>query len=436
MIGYKQIESDKLPAAATVTCPRCSHAIPVVTHAQAINIGCPGCSYLLQQYNGHWTGFKNLNQHRQIPAITIGAKARLREVMYQVTGFIVYVEARAPYRWREYVLFNPIYGYAFLSEYDGHWIFFRYMADMPLKETHASSIHYEQDEYKLFHRYSSKVVYATGEFNWKLLESVSRYAEYIAPPKMLVQELGTDETCWLQGEHIEPHELNDAFDVVLALPERIGIGALEPFDKNFSFKKVASIGGVACGILLVLQLLFMLFNSSRLVADNVYGVAPPLDEFGLPTLPAIPGPTFELSSLTGTSSLEIELEAPIYNSWFSLGITLINTTTNKAYDLELGTEYYEGYTGGEHWREGSTNNDVVLSALPDGTYNMILQPYKDRLSNTESFRLKVRRDVPLWSNFWIILLLLALFPVIQWIRYYSHEKSRWMNSDYSTYNYN
>ena len=435
MIGFKQTDKANLPSPTTISCPRCSKDITVITYSQAVNIGCSNCSYILQQYNGHWTGFKKLSQHKQLPAIPLGAKAKLKDVLYQVTGFIVYQETRSPYSWREYVLFNPIHGYAFLSEYDGHWIFFRYLADLPLKETRKTSFYYHEEEYMLFHKYGSRVKYATGEFSWSLLESISSYSEFIAPPKMLVQECGEDETCWLQGEHIEPGDLVDAFDVPLSLPERIGVGALEPFDKNFSFNKVATAGGIACGILLVLQLLFMLFNSSTLLAEHNYTVAPPLDEYGLPTIPAIPGPSFELKSLTGTSNIEIELEAPLYNSWFSLGVTLINTQTNKAYDFEIGTEYYEGYSGGEHWREGSMTNDLALSALPDGTYNLILQPYKDRLSNTESFKLKIKKDVPLWSNFWIILLLLALFPVIQWIRHYSHEKTRWMNSDYSTYSY-
>jgi len=45
----------------------------------------------------------------------------------------------------------------------------------------------------------------------------------------------------------------------------------------------------------------------------------------------------------------------------------------------------------------------------------------------------VVKNVTLWSNFWIILLLLAIFPALQYYRERNFEKRRWMNSDYSPY---
>ncbi|PRY07420.1 uncharacterized protein DUF4178 [Pontibacter ummariensis] len=435
MSGFDVVEKEKLPSASSFVCSRCTYPIPLVTHAQAVSVGCPNCGHVLQWQNEQWIGLKNLKQYKYPLTIPIGAKGRIKEVLYQVVGFVLYEETKAPYRWREYVLFNPLHGYAFLSEYDGHWTFFRYLADLPLKETHASSIYYGVEEYKLFHRYSSLVRYAEGEFPWRILESVSKYAEYIAPPYMLVQEVSADEVCWMQGEHIEPEVLREIFSISGPMPERSGVGAIEPFSKEFSFQEVAKVGGIACGVLLVLQVLFLLFNRPGLLSDQSYMVPLPQEEYGPVRLSAISGPGFELNSPTGSSNLELELFAPVYNDWFALGITLINTKTNKVYDLELGTEYYEGYSGGERWHEGSKMNDVDLSAMPNGTYNVILQPYKDRLSRVDTFRLWVREDVPLWSNFWIVLALLAVVPLVQWLRHHSHEKSRWMNSDYSTYTY-
>ncbi|MDX5438366.1 MAG: DUF4178 domain-containing protein, partial [Pontibacter sp.] len=260
MSGFDLVEKEVLPGAATFTCSRCTNSMPVVTHAQAVTIGCPHCGHVLQWQNKQWAGLKNLKQHKYIPAIPVGSRGHIKGVLYQVVGFILYEEQKSPYRWREYVLFNPLHGYAFLSEYDGHWIFFRYLADMPLKPTHASSIFYGNEEYSLFHRYSSKVKYAEGEFPWRVLEGVSKYAEYIAPPYMLVQEVSSDEVCWMQGEHMEPEEIRETFSVSGPLPERSGVGAVEPFGKEFSFQKVSAAGGIALGLLLVLQLIFIMFK--------------------------------------------------------------------------------------------------------------------------------------------------------------------------------
>ncbi|MFD2245563.1 DUF4178 domain-containing protein [Pontibacter ruber] len=435
MSGFDLVEKEKLPAVAAISCTRCNHNIQLTTHAQAVNIGCSNCGHVLQWQNNQWAGIKNLKQHKILPAIPVGSSGRIKGIVYKVVGFVLYQEARSQHRWREYVLFNPLHGYAFLSEYDGHWTYFTFITDLPLKPTRDRSMHYQGEKYKLFHRYGSKVLYAEGEFTWKILENASHYTEFVAPPYMLAQETSSDEACWMKGTYMEPGEVRETFGLTSSLPERIGVGAIEPFDKAFSFGKVSQLGGIALVMLVVLQVFFMIVNRPQQLVEQSFDVPPPKEEYGPVNLSAIPGPSFTLNSMTGTSNLEFELYAPVDNEWFALGITLINTTTNEAYDFELGTEYYSGYTGGESWSEGSTTNDVDLSAMPDGTYRMILQPYKGILSKVNSFRIQVRKDVPLWSNFWIVLLLLAVVPGVQWIRHHSFEKSRWMNSDYSPYTY-
>lgn len=427
MSGFDLVEKEKLPAAASFTCAKCAHAMPVATQAQAVNIGCPGCGYVWQRQGVQWVSLKGLAQEKLIPSIPLGSRGRIHDVLYQVVGYVLYEEQSSPYRWREYVLFSPLHGYAFLSEFDGHWTYSTFLADLSLKKTIASSITYKGEEYKLFHRYDSKVKYAEGEFSWKLLESVSNYREYIAPPYMLMQEMSSDESCWLKGEYLEPEQVQEAFGVSAPMPEQIGVGAIEPFAKGFSFGRVAKMGGIAAAMLLVLHVLFMISIKPEKLANQVYSLTSSANDS------AVPGPSFTLNSATGSSNLEFELYAPLQNEWLSLGITLINTTTNKAYDFELGTEYYSGYTGGENWSEGSTTNNVALSAMPDGKYTMILQPYKARFSNVNTYQLQVKRDVPLWSNFWLLLAFISVVPLVQWIRHHSFEKSRWMNSDFLPY---
>jgi len=35
-----------------------------------------------------------------------------------------------------------------------------------------------------------------------------------------------------------------------------------------------------------------------------------------------------------------------------------------------------------------------------------------------------------WSNFWIALVLVLLYPLYCWMRSYSFERARWLQSDY------
>jgi hypothetical protein len=117
----------------------------------------------------------------------------------------------------------------------------------------------------------------------------------------------------------------------------------------------------------------------------------------------------------------------------AVGVTLINTRTHQEYNFDIGVEYYAGYTDGESWSEGDRDAEKIISALPIGTYQMVLQPYRENYSSVNEFDLTVVQDVPIWSNFWVAMALIILFPGIQWLREYSFEKRRWMNSDYTPY---
>ncbi|MER2999234.1 DUF4178 domain-containing protein [Pontibacter populi] len=433
MSGFDLTEKGKVPATALLNCAHCNNTVRLVTHAQAVNVGCLHCDSLLARQGNRWSRVKDQKSQVRVPTIPLGTKSLFKEIRYAVTGFIVYQETTAPYQWREYVLFSPIHGYAFLSEYDGHWTYFRFVADISLTRNNTHSLTYQEKDYKLFHKYSSQVVYAAGEFPWRLLDNRSHYTEFVAPPYMLTLEKSQDEICWMQGEYVTPEEIQEAFGVAEYMPERIGVGAAEPFATAFSYKKVMAAGGAAVGVLFLLQILFLIFIRPQVLTDQSFSVPIAPEQYGEVTLTALPGPTFTLSSLTGSSNLELELYAPVDDEWFELGVTLINIKTNKAYDFEVGTEYYSGYEGGEYWTEGSQKNSVTLSAMQDGEYTLIVQPYRGALSKVDQFRLWVRRDVPLWSNLWILLLFIAAAPAVQWFRNQSFEKSRWMNSNYSPY---
>lgn len=135
----------------------------------------------------------------------------------------------------------------------------------------------------------------------------------------------------------------------------------------------------------------------------------------------------------GSSNLAFKLQAPVENNWLAAGITLVNTKTLREYNFEMGVEYYSGYEGGESWSEGSQTAEKIISAIPEGTYQVIIQPYRENYSTITSFDLSIAQDVPIWSNFWVILGLVLIFPAIQWARSYTFEKQRWMHSDYSPY---
>ncbi len=89
--------------------------------AMTLALTCSKCNvyFRVGAWNKDITKFANVIE----PAIPIGTKGKVDNIVYEVMGFVVKQEMKYKYSWREYLLFNPYKGYAFLSEYDGHWNF-------------------------------------------------------------------------------------------------------------------------------------------------------------------------------------------------------------------------------------------------------------------------------------------------------------------------
>ena len=431
MIGAELQQTTRLPGPAIKTCPKCSQELPLYTHAQARTVVCEKCERLFEIREKGLLTVKHFEREKTAGLIPLGTKGRLNEINYQVVGFILYQERESTARWREYVLFNPVSGYAFLSEYNGHWNYFQYIADFTPGDGNFSSLRYQDQTFDLFHKYGSKVIYAAGEFSWNISFGSPHHAEYISPPYILTRSRTEKESSWLLGEYQEPEVIKEAFKLEKPMPDRVDIGSTEVFSGDLPFSKIKKITAWAAGLLLLLQICLSLFSTEEMIAEASF------DLRDTPTSmepKPIVGPTFTLNSgFLHSSNLEFRLSAPVVNDWFAAGITLLNTKTGQEFDFDLGVEYYSGFEGGESWSEGSTQTDQVLSALPDGEYQMLIRPFKSETATAGTFYIAVLKNVTLWSNFWIILLLLGIFPALQYYRERNFEKRRWMNSDYSPY---
>ena len=105
--------------------------------------------------------------------------------------------------------------------------------------------------------------------------------------------------------------------------------------------------------------------------------------------------------------------------------------------FQKGVEFYHGYSGGESWREGGTNETAYLTQIPEGDYFVQIQGIRNSGSYNKlhSFDLRLIYDVPSHRNLLWCMLLAIIWPVAQYIRSNQIEKKRWYNSPFSTYKY-
>lgn len=116
----------------TCECPKCKSVITLRGRAMTLALTCATCGVYFRR--GNWN--KNLTQFSKAGTcvLPVGSKGRFENFLYEVMGFTVKEENKYHYQWREYLLFNPYRGYAFLSEYDGHWNFVWGVENGPLKK--------------------------------------------------------------------------------------------------------------------------------------------------------------------------------------------------------------------------------------------------------------------------------------------------------------
>lgn len=412
----------------TLTCSQCNRPNELKSFPLSRSWCCKYCGVALSYVNGRVKYQFRMKADRNV-AIPLHAKGTLKGVDYEMIGFTVKQDAHG-WSWREYTLFNPIRGYAFLSEYNGHWIFLKETPVAPVMlKPQSDWLSYDGEEFLLYNGYHFTVDYAIGEFpgdvfNYKDIGC----REFISPPELWVRETYPNGLCWYHGEHIDRNELYTAFGRDISLPYQTGIGAIQPVKGyvNPAFLRTSVIGVVIAFLLVFL--IGNIFQQNKVVYENTWYLEDTLTRHSTVT------PKFRLDKFR--ANLLVKLQAPVINNWFEANITLVNADNGTEYTIEEGVEYYSGYEGGESWSEGSTETDEFIQYLPSGTYFMEIIASKPVGSSPAYYTIEAKYDVPMWRNFFIFVLMAVVPGLVAFLYVRNRERIRWENSAFSPYSTN
>ena len=408
----------------TLTCPKCKTVIEPRGRAMTLAMTCKSCRLYFRI--GEWTKATVEFANTEHQALPIGAKGRFDNFLYEVMGFVVKEESKYKYRWREYLLFNPYRGYAFLSEYNGHWNFVWPIEDDP--RIHVSNQHfrYEDHTYDLYQKYTAQVVYANGEFFFDVVDMTASTVnyEYIAPPFMLAMEQSDDSMLWCKGQYFTRADIASAFSLPTGdLPGQTGMGYTQPFNASFASSALISFTVLVILLTLIIQLVLNNLAEDKIVFQGEF------DRTQLADQKVLVSPSFTLDA--GPQSLEVLVYAPLSNDWFFSQFTLVNENDKTEYNFTKEVEYYSGVDDGTSWSEGSRSGEAFLSRIPAGKYHLNIYP--EFSPRNQTFSVVVRRDIPMYSNFFVVCLGFLTFPAFYFIRRHYREQKRWSESDYAPY---
>lgn len=429
-LGLSGLRSINLPP-KTFSCQVCDGITEIIGFPEVQSFTCSTCNRAYGIQAGIDLKKEDAGKLEDGPGIPLGSKGMLRGVEYEVIGFAVKQEnSTYASRWREYTLYHPAQGFAFLSEYDGHWIFLRDEHNAPLVTSPVGSFDYDGEDFQLYNTYTYKLVGAKGMFPGNIFNDEGKKVwEYISPPEIWTKENNQREgVSWFHGVHLDGKELVKAFGENIILPGKEGIGAVQPT----GYINIADlIKGAFAAILLLLAVHLgtsvsseqVLFKDSVSFYDSSNNVT------------KVYGP-FELTKWKG--SMQLDISANVENSWVEVNASLVNTKTGEELNVEKGVEYYYGYEDGERWSEGGRSREAYFSRIPRGNYTLEItgiRPVTVGMSERVAsfFNITAVYDTPYHSNFFAFVGFVALVAFLWYLITQWMEKKRWSNSPYSPY---
>ena len=347
------------------------------------------------------------------PLLPIGARGVLKNETWEIIGFMRRRDKWCT--WDEYLLFNPWQGFRFLVWFNGHWTLVRSL------HGHHTENTLDGEKYALFSVEEAMTTAVLGEFYWRVRNGEkATLSDYISPPRILSKELypALNEITWSAGEYIDSAEVSAAFlPAGKKLNAPRGAYLIQPNPQMAKWQSVKASFFFLLIAYVILQFLFLgqgnlrpVFDTTMAYQATAAGAALVSDKFN------VEGASAPLH-IRAQGGLEMD-------TYLGLKGNLVNATTQKTYPLSLPLTNYATAPGG-------SLQETILPGIPAGQYYLRLDPDASSSLQTVPISVSVKRGGLFWSNFWIGLVLILIYPLWVKMRSSSFEKSRWMESDFS-----
>jgi hypothetical protein len=404
-----------------IKCSSCAASIPIRVLGQTSVVVCQSCRSVLDVND---PGLKVIDKMKRLskPIIALGTRGTFRGVKWEAVGYMVRTDGSGVYSWQEYLLFNPQQGFRWLVQNNGHWSFVKSLKHKPEHDL-GMTVEFMGTTYKKFLQGQAKVAEVQGEFYWKVQTGDTvQVWDYVNPPTMLSREKSSDENIWSVGEYVEANDVATAFTVTEGMPPKVGIAPNQPIEGAGLAKDLLK----ACVVFVIAAMAIQVTIRSspqKRIHSSVHA-------FPVTGTETYKTDGFEIEK--GPTEVAISLASSVSNNWLEIEGDLVNDESGLEIPFNIGVERYSGVSEGEAWSEGSGINDSKVSSVPKGRYHLEFNG-KAGAVQPISMEVGVTQGVGIWSNFFILILPIVLFPVGLgwWVR--RKEVERWSESDYSPY---
>lgn len=400
-----------------MNCPQCGAPVKVRAEGATMSAICGSCASIIDTSTPTLRAISHVAKEtlKLKPLLPIGTRGLLRGEMWEVIGFMRRKDRWCS--WDEFLLFNPWLGFRFLVTFKGHWSLVRILPG------HSTNATWNSEAFKLFAREEAQTIGVLGEFYWRVRNGEkAQLSDYISPPRILSCENNRQlrDITWSGGEYIDSAEVQAAFiRDATKLPRPSGIYLNQPNPHMQRWREVRLSFFMLLGAYLLLQFLFLGYDSQKKVSEAR------LSYDAKATDKTLLSPKFKVDG--SSAPLQVIANGMLQtDTYLGLKGTLVNAATQATVPLTLPLTNYATAPGGSH-------QEVTLPAIPAGEYYLRLDPDASSTLAMAPVSLSITRGGLFWSNFWLGLTLICLWPVWLLIRSAGFEKMRWMESEFDPY---
>lgn len=414
-----------------LACPVCGGVITLRAVGHSVNAACTQCNSLLDvaldEVKVLRKAHENQRDKQQTMLIPLGTRGKLDGIEWEAIGFQERSSGSMAerYGWEETLLFNPRHGFRFLAQAQGHWTLYRVIkSGMPLPDN---------TRYARFFSGEVRTDYVLGEFYWRARAGDEVHVtDAISPPYVMSTEKNGEEITISLGVYLTPDQIAAAFALPRdKLPAPQGIAPNQPSPFARRAPAVVRTALIALAAATGIEFIQAFSAQNQLVHSEQLTVTSANRADSHVSAP------FTLPQ--GQANLCLETHAVLDNNWAEMNTTLVNETSGERRNVINGMEYYYGVDGGERWSEGNSRAEGCFSAVPGGRYRLIMEMDAGVLhwGNDQQLlsSVQVHRDVPIWSNWFTLMLALLPYPFYLWLRHHSFEYTRWSDSDFMPESY-
>jgi hypothetical protein len=421
-------------------CPSCGAAHTVSGGVRSKVLVCEYCGSAVDISNPSlqimWKEESMREEVQKGVTLSLGSTAKIDGQDFTLIGFVkksVTYEG-IKYPWVEYLLYNTFLGYRWLVESDGHFTYMEPMEKLPSRGSgpvtrpDEQAITYEGQTYRHFQTSNPRVDAVAGEFYWRIRknEETTNF-DYVCPPNLLSLESSGNGFVWSHGRYMTQDEVQGMFALQKRMRPPVGVAPCQPNPHDVSARTNWRVFWVAIVLGAALLVTPFLAGGGKTVWASKAGV--------YDTFRTFTPQESEPFTIKGGGNLAFDFEGRLTKRWMFFDTALVDAQTGK--EVKKVGMTVENYSG-----NGSPKRTVRVSGVPAGQYKLrwnvksgttAATPDKvndQTRSDRVSYSIKLRRGVPVWGWYVLMLFILLPIPIFETARRSSFETKRWYSSDH------